>query len=62
MGLNLNIRRVVFSTVRKFDGTEKRQLTDSEIKQIAGRAGRFGSIYPEGEVSWYVSLIHYEYC
>ena len=27
MGLNLNITRVVFDTMRKFDGTERRPLT-----------------------------------
>lgn len=36
MGLNLNISRIIFSTMKKFDGTEKRELTVSEIKQIAG--------------------------
>ncbi|KAH7666209.1 RNA helicase protein [Dioscorea alata] len=51
MGLNLNISRLIFSTLEKFDGTCKRQLTIPEIKQIAGRAGRFGSKYPAGEVT-----------
>lgn len=51
LGLNLNIRRIVFSTIRKFDGEEFRELTISEIKQIAGRAGRFKSAYPIGEVT-----------
>lgn len=36
MGLNLNISRIIFSTLKKFDGTEMRELTVSEIKQIAG--------------------------
>lgn len=40
MGLNLNISRIIFSTVRKFDGTEIRELTVSEIKQIAGKLFR----------------------
>lgn len=42
MGLNLPIKRVLFSTLQKYDGTEDRYLTVSEIKQIAGRAGRYG--------------------
>ncbi|MGX7708718.1 helicase-related protein [Methylobacterium sp. Gmos1] len=43
MGLNLGpLKRVVFSAVRKYDGTGERALTNSEIRQIAGRAGRFG--------------------
>lgn len=37
MGLNLNISRIIFSTLKKFDGTEMRDLTVSEIKQIAGK-------------------------
>lgn len=36
MGLNLNISRLIFSTLEKFDGTCRRQLTIPEIKQIAG--------------------------
>ncbi|KAI8566289.1 hypothetical protein RHMOL_Rhmol02G0028700 [Rhododendron molle] len=51
MGLNLNISRIIFSTLKKFDGTEMRELTISEIKQIAGRAGRYGSKFPLGEVT-----------
>ncbi|KAK6265788.1 hypothetical protein QUC31_016625 [Theobroma cacao] len=51
MGLNLNISRVIFSTLKKFDGSEMRDLTVPEIKQIAGRAGRYGSKFPMGEVT-----------
>jgi ATP-dependent RNA helicase SUPV3L1/SUV3 len=51
MGLNLNIRRIIFSTLEKFDGTSMRALTVAEIKQIAGRAGRYGSKFPEGAVT-----------
>ncbi|ESQ56093.1 hypothetical protein EUTSA_v10025349mg [Eutrema salsugineum] len=51
MGLNLNISRIIFSTLEKFDGVETRDLTVSEIKQIAGRAGRFRSKFPVGEVT-----------
>lgn len=36
MGLNLNISRIIFSTLKKFDGVCTRDLTVSEIKQIAG--------------------------
>ncbi len=43
MGLNLGpLKRVVFSAVRKWDGSAERALTHSEIRQIAGRAGRYG--------------------
>ncbi|KAJ3673294.1 hypothetical protein LUZ60_006668 [Juncus effusus] len=51
MGLNLNISRIVFSTMKKFDGESHRDLTVPEIKQIAGRAGRYGSKFPVGEVT-----------
>jgi len=47
MGLNLPIRRVLFSTMTKFDGVGDRQLNESEVHQIAGRAGRYG-IHEEG--------------
>ncbi|KAK7819802.1 dexh-box atp-dependent rna helicase dexh16 [Quercus suber] len=36
MGLNLNISRIIFSTMKKFDGIEMRDLMVPEIKQIAG--------------------------
>ncbi len=42
MGLNLSIKRVVFSALRKYDGKQTRDLTAQEIKQIGGRAGRYG--------------------
>lgn len=41
MGLNLAVRRIVFSTTTKFDGRRRRNLTKSEITQISGRAGRY---------------------
>ena len=42
MGLNLAIRRVVFTSLRKFDGAKERLLTAAEIKQVGGvwSAGR----------------------
>lgn len=42
MGLNLAIRRVVFTSLRKFDGTQERQLTTAEIKQVQGAEGVVG--------------------
>jgi ATP-dependent RNA helicase SUPV3L1/SUV3 len=42
MGLNLLIRRVVFSSLVKWDGREERLLTPAEVRQIGGRAGRYG--------------------
>ncbi|XP_039172546.1 DExH-box ATP-dependent RNA helicase DExH18, mitochondrial-like [Eucalyptus grandis] len=43
MGLNLNIRRVVFSTLSKYNGDKMVPVPASQVKQIAGRAGRRGS-------------------
>jgi len=51
MGLNLNIRRVIFSSLLKFDGKETRALTPSQVRQIGGRAGRFGSLFPDGLIT-----------
>lgn len=48
-GLNLNIQRVIFSTVGKFNGEENEIISESSFKQIAGRAGRYGKI-EDGEV------------
>ena len=50
MGLNLPIRRVIFSNIYKFDGVASRPLNATEVRQIAGRAGRFG-IYDTGYVN-----------
>ena len=50
MGVNLPIRRIIFMSIRKFDGEEVRELTSQEVKQIAGRAGRKG-IYDVGYVA-----------
>lgn len=49
MGLNLPIRRIIFSDISKYNGSCVDNLKASEVKQIAGRAGRYG-IYDEGHV------------
>lgn len=49
MGINLPIRRVIFMNTTKFDGVGKRRLLAEEIRQIAGRAGRYG-FYDTGYV------------
>lgn len=56
MGLNLPIRRVVFLESQKFDGNKKRNLSNMEVKQIAGRAGRRG-LY---EIGYYNSAVDKE--
>jgi ATP-dependent RNA helicase SUPV3L1/SUV3 len=50
MGLNLPIQRVIFANIHKFDGVASRLLNATEVRQIAGRAGRHG-IYPTGYVN-----------
>lgn len=50
MGVNLPIRRLIFTEAEKFDGEVRRLLTPQEVKQIAGRAGRIG-IYDAGYVA-----------
>jgi ATP-dependent RNA helicase SUPV3L1/SUV3 len=50
LGLNLPIRRLIFTAIEKFDGVSDRLLTPAEIRQIAGRAGRYG-IHEDGQVT-----------
>lgn len=61
IGLNLPIRRVIFTEVEKFDGNEKRLLTTQEVKQIAGRAGRAG-LYKTGYVNSFTKKEHIFEC
>jgi len=42
MGLNLPIKTLLFSKADKFDGQNQRNLSVSEVRQISGRAGRYG--------------------
>jgi len=49
MGLNLPIKTILFSQSKKFDGQDIRLLIGSEVKQIAGRSGRYG-LHEEGYV------------
>ena len=46
-----NIRRIVFSSMEKFDGKRMSTLSSSQVKQIAGRAGRYGTEYSAGLVT-----------
>ncbi|CCG81462.1 Antiviral helicase SKI2 [Taphrina deformans PYCC 5710] len=49
MGVNMPAKSVVFSGIRKHDGTSFRDLTPGEYTQMAGRAGRRG-LDPTGTV------------
>ncbi|KAF0492640.1 P-loop containing nucleoside triphosphate hydrolase protein [Gigaspora margarita] len=48
--LNGNIKRIVFEPVKKYDGIGVQYIPIPKIKQIAGRAGRFGTENAVGEV------------
>ena len=50
MGMNLPIKRIVFSTLVKHIDSQEHPITISEIKQIAGRAGRYQR-FPVGYVT-----------
>ncbi|KAJ2998029.1 ATP-dependent RNA helicase supv3l1, mitochondrial [Globomyces sp. JEL0801] len=51
MGLNLNIRRIVFDTFLKFNGKDMAYLSVSQAKQISGRAGRYKTQWEDGLVT-----------
>lgn len=61
MGVSLPIRRVIFCKTKKYDGVSTRRLMVSEVKQIAGRAGRYGK-YDVGYVLTMDTPEHIEYC
>ena len=42
MGLNLRIKRIIFTSLMRMNGEGRvQQISDTEIRQIGGRAGRF---------------------
>src|SRR5690606_10952581 len=49
------------ANIHKFDGDTERQLRPSEVLQIGGRAGRYGSVFPEGYVNVLASHEALEY-
>ncbi|KAF8165684.1 P-loop containing nucleoside triphosphate hydrolase protein [Crassisporium funariophilum] len=57
MGLNLKIKRVVFEAVSKFSLTGHKRLAVSQVKQIAGRAGRYG-LHQDGEAGGLTTTLH----
>ena len=52
MGLNLNIQRVVFAALAKYDGEQVRPLDPTEVKQIAGRCVCEGSVPASSCACW----------
>ncbi|MCX6128585.1 MAG: helicase-related protein [Proteobacteria bacterium] len=55
MGLNLPIQKILFTEIEKFDGQGFRSLLPQEVKQIGGRAGRFGIAMEAGVITSYVA-------
>ncbi|XP_068586396.1 ATP-dependent RNA helicase SUPV3L1, mitochondrial [Cebidichthys violaceus] len=56
MGLNLSIKRIIFNSLVKPNVNEKGEkqmetISTSQALQISGRAGRFASVFKEGEVT-----------
>lgn len=58
-GLNLNIKRILFSTVTKFDGENISKLPQTVFKQISGRAGRYGKV-EQGYVGYISHFSNYD--
>lgn len=50
MGMNLPIQRVIFAQTKKFNGYMVLPLSGELVKQVAGRAGRYG-MYDTGYVA-----------
>ncbi|PIO27157.1 hypothetical protein AB205_0121190, partial [Aquarana catesbeiana] len=56
MGLNLSIKRIIFNslvkpTMNEKGGKEMDTISTSQALQIGGRAGRFSSMYKDGEIT-----------
>ena len=49
-----NIGRIIFHSLKKFDGDKHRNLTPAHARQVAGRAGRYGKKHSKGFVTTYV--------
>ena len=50
-GLNLSIRRIIFTATTKYDGRSMVKLSPTTVMQVAGRAGRFGMQFDRGFVT-----------
>lgn len=53
LGLNLPIKRIIFTSLSKFDGEIDRILKPSELWQIANRAGRKGWVEEGAVTTWF---------
>ncbi|SCN61194.1 ATP-dependent DEAD box helicase, putative [Plasmodium chabaudi adami] len=60
MGLNIKIKRIIFYSLKKYDGDIIRYLNVSEILQIAGRAGRFDENCSGNSSDGFVTCVNYE--
>ncbi|CRH00901.1 ATP dependent DEAD-box helicase, putative [Plasmodium relictum] len=57
MGLNICIKRIIFYSLKKYDGDILRYLYISEILQISGRAGRYQENC-KNDMIGYITCIH----
>lgn len=46
-----NIKRIIFDSLKKFDGEKVVPVPEQQIRQIAGRAGRFNTAHEGGQVT-----------
>ncbi|KAF4551503.1 ATP-dependent RNA helicase suv3-like protein [Elsinoe fawcettii] len=57
MGLNLSIKRIIFETTTKFNGQERQIIPLADMKQIAGRAGRYKTAHADTTASEDLSAV-----
>ncbi len=43
-----NIKRIIFQSMIKFNGQDTELVSPNQVKQIAGRAGRYGTVHDQG--------------
>jgi ATP-dependent RNA helicase SUPV3L1/SUV3 len=58
MGLNLKIKRIIFTSVTKWNGSEMVPISTSQLKQIAGRAGRYGTAADGEKDGGFATTLH----
>ncbi|KAF8891094.1 P-loop containing nucleoside triphosphate hydrolase protein [Gymnopilus junonius] len=60
MGLNLRIKRIIFETMHKFGKDGRHLLSISTVKQISGRAGRYGVHEDQADLGGTVTTLYPE--
>ena len=62
MGLNLNIRRIIFHTLSKVEGGNRGPISISQIKQIAGTLPRPLSSLEQDHIICFSQSMHQPLC